>query len=70
MKERKFLGQSERFFRRIQSTISVDRRRSKRKNLEATLLLEDFLQAFDSIHRGKMEKIRQVYRLPSDNAAV
>ena len=26
-------------------------------NLEVTLLYEDFLKAFDSIHRGKMEQI-------------
>ena len=36
------------------------------KNLEATLLFIDFSKAFDSIHRGKMEQILQVYGLPKE----
>ena len=34
------------------------------KNLQETLLFVDFTKAFDSIHRGKMEQILQVYGLP------
>ena len=34
-----------------------------RKNLEATILFVDFSEAFDSIHRGKMEQILFAYGL-------
>ena len=36
------------------------------KNLLATILFVDFTKAFDSIHRGKMEKILLAYGLPRD----
>ena len=36
------------------------------KNLQATLLFVDFTQAFDSIHRGKMEQILLAYGLPKE----
>ena len=39
------------------------------KKLEATLLFVDFSQAFDSIHRGKMEQILIVYGLPKETLA-
>ena len=39
------------------------------KNLQATLLFVDFRKAFDSIHRGKMEKILLVYDLPKETVA-
>ena len=36
------------------------------KNLEATILFVDFIKAFDSIHRGKMEQILLAYGLPKE----
>ena len=39
------------------------------KNIQATLLFADFTQAFDSIHRGKMEQIPLLYGLPKETAA-
>ena len=39
------------------------------KNLQATLLFVDFTKAFDSIHRGKMEKILLAYGLPKETVA-
>ena len=39
------------------------------KNLEATILFVDFTKAFDSIHRGKMEKILLAYGLPKETVA-
>ena len=36
------------------------------KNLEATILFIDFSEAFDSIHRGKMEQILLAYGLPKE----
>ena len=36
------------------------------KNLQATILFVDFTEAFDSIHRGKMEQILLAYRLPKE----
>ena len=36
------------------------------KNLEATILFVDFTEAFDSIHRGKMEQILLAYGLPKE----
>ena len=39
------------------------------KNLQATLLFLDFTKAFDSIHRGKMEKILLAYGLPKETVA-
>ena len=35
-------------------------------NLKATLLVVDFSKALDSIHKGKMEQIWQVYGLPKE----
>ena len=34
--------------------------------LRTTLLFADFSNAFDSIHRGKMEQILQAYNLPKE----
>ena len=39
------------------------------KNLQATLLFVDFTEAFDSIHRGKMEQILLAYGLPKGTVA-
>ena len=39
------------------------------KNLEATILFVDFVKAFDSIHRGKMEQILLPYSLPKEAVA-
>ena len=39
------------------------------KNLQATILFVDFTQAFDSIHRGKMEQILLAYGLPEETVA-
>ena len=39
------------------------------KNLQATLLFVDFTQAFDSIHRRKMEQILLAYGLPKETIA-
>ena len=36
------------------------------KNLQATILFFNFTKAFDSIHRGKMEKILLTYGLPKE----
>ena len=36
----------------------------REKKLQATLLFVDFIKAFNSIHRGKMEQILQAYGLP------
>ena len=40
------------------------------KNQQATILFIDFSQAFDSIHRGKMEQILLTYGLPKETVAV
>ena len=39
------------------------------KNLQVTLLFVDFTEAFDSIHRGKMEQILLAYGLPKETVA-
>ena len=39
------------------------------KNLQATLLFVDFIKAFDSIHRGKVEQILLAYGLPKETVA-
>ena len=39
------------------------------KNLKACLLFVDFSKAFDSIHRGKMEKILRAYGIPAETVA-
>ena len=39
------------------------------KNLQATLLFVDFTKSFDSVHRGKMEKILLAYGLPEETVA-
>ena len=36
------------------------------KNLEGTILFDDFSKAFDSIHRGKMEQILLAHSLPKE----
>ena len=66
----KILWKNQNDFQRNQSTTSlrlttrriIDEIRAK--CLEATLLLEDFSKAFDSIHRRKMEQILLGYDLP------
>ena len=40
------------------------------KNLQATISFVDFTKAFDSIHRGKMEKIILACGLPKETVAV
>ena len=39
------------------------------KNLQVTILLVDFTKAFDSIHRGRMEQIRQAYGQTKETVA-
>ena len=39
------------------------------KSLQATLLFVDFVKAFDSNHRGKMEQIVQAYGLLKETVA-
>ena len=39
------------------------------KNLEATILFDNFAKAFDSIHRGKIEQILLAYGLPKKTVA-
>ena len=39
------------------------------KNLQATILFVDFTQAFNSIHRGKIEQIFLAYGLPKETVA-
>ena len=39
------------------------------KNLQVTILFVDFTKAFDSIHRGRMEQIRQAYGIPKETIA-
>ena len=41
----------------------------EQKNLQVTLLFVDFTKAFDSIHRGKMERILLAYGLPEETVA-
>ena len=36
------------------------------KNLQVTILFVDFIKAFDSIHRGKMEQILLAYGIPKE----
>ena len=38
----------------------------KQKSLQVTILFVDFTEAFDSIHRGKMEQILLAYGLPKE----
>ena len=45
-------------------TIRQNLERVCTKNLRATILFVDFTQAFDSVHRGKMEQILLVHGLP------
>ena len=42
---------------------------SRTKKLQATLLFVDFIKAFDSIHRWKMEQILLAYGLPKETLA-
>ena len=44
-------------------------RAKKKKNLQETLLFVDFIKAFDSIHRGKMEQILLAYGLLKETVA-
>ena len=39
------------------------------KNLQATIPFSDFIKAFDSIHRGKMEQILLAYGIPKGTVA-
>ena len=39
------------------------------KNQQATLIFVDFTEAFDSIHRGKMEQIQLAYGIPKETVA-
>ena len=39
------------------------------KNIDVTILFDDFSKAFDSIHRGKMEQILLTYGLPKETVA-
>ena len=39
------------------------------KNLQATILFVDFIKAFDSIHRGKIEQIQLAHGLPKETVA-
>ena len=39
------------------------------KNLQATLIFVDFTEAFDFIHRGKMEQILLAYGIPKETVA-
>ena len=41
----------------------------KNKNQEAAILFVDFINAFDSIHSGKMEQIRLAYGLQKETVA-
>ena len=41
----------------------------REKNLQATILFVDFIKAFDSIHRGKMEHILLAYGVPKETVA-
>ena len=41
----------------------------KSKNLTATLLFVDFSKAFDSIHRGQMQKILLAYGIPDETVS-
>ena len=69
----KILRKNQNSFRRNRSTTSqvrticriIKRIRSK-KNLKATLSFLDFSKAFDSIHRGKIERILLAYGLSKE----
>ena len=71
----KILRKNQNGFRRNRSTTSqtLSIRRIlegvRAKNLQATLLFDDFTKAFDSIHRGKMELILLAYGLPKETVA-
>ena len=39
------------------------------KNLQVTILFVDFIKAFDSILRGKMEQIQLAYGIPKETVA-
>ena len=68
----KILKKSQNSFRRYRSTSSQILKIHRiiegvcAKNLEATLLLVDFSNALDSIHREKMEQIPLAYSLPKE----
>ena len=70
-----FLRKNQNGFRRNRSTTSqiLTIRRIlegvRVKNLQTTILLVNFTKAFDSIHRGKMEKILLPYGLPKETVA-
>ena len=49
--------------------LSVESLKAYGKNIQATILFVDFIKAFDSIHRGKMEQILLAYGLPKETVA-
>ena len=53
----------------VESLKAYGQKKKKKKKLLATLLFVDFTKAFDSIHRGKMEKILLAYGLPKETVA-
>ena len=71
----KHLRRNQNGFRKSRSTVGqiLTLRRIiegvRARQLPATLLFVDFSKAFDSIHRGKMEKILLVYGLPKETVA-
>ena len=69
----KILRKNQNGFRRNRSTLHILTIRRilgvRSKTLEATILFVDFTQAFDSIHRGKMEQILLAYDLPKETVA-
>ena len=54
---------SEKAIHNITDSDSPSNHRNSYKNLEATLLFVDFIEAFDSIHRGNMYQILLAYGL-------
>ena len=71
----KILGKNQNVFRRNRSTTSqmlIIRRSLEHvhaKNLEATILLVDFSNAFESIHSVEMEQILFAYGFPKETVA-
>ena len=69
------LRKNQNSFRRNRSTTSqiLSIRRiledARVKNLQATILFVDFIKAFDSIHRGKMEQILLAYGIPKETVS-
>ena len=70
-KKKKFLGKIRMTFGAIDPqfqslTIYLITKGVHAKNLEATLLFADFIKAFDSILKGKMEQMLLAYGLPKE----